>query len=212
MKLCDWCQQNPANQSHFALTSRYDKIKASSMFGCPVLILIGGDKSSGTHLQRIFLLGRRARNRDDLGAAQSFSTHYAEMSKPADADNTDFLAWSSTVLREGAERSDGTAKHRRRLIRGDPVGNGNDEVGLSTPIIGITTVRLSSTWPLVVVRLDHVRAVLLKPVGTSLTIALLVHTGARLGAHADSVTDFDALDLGSHLDGMTDDFVAYRIS
>jgi hypothetical protein len=112
--------------------------------GVGVLLLVtllgGGNEVVGTHLERIFLLGVGAADGDDLVSAQGLGPEETKVAKTANTDDTNALAGPAAVLLEGRVEGDTAAKHGRGLSRGHSVGDGEDEVVVSAPVLGVSTV------------------------------------------------------------------------
>lgn len=132
------------------------------------------------------------------------------MAQAADADDTDRLARTAAVVAQRGVNSDTAAHHRSGDSGGDVVGNLDDEVGGSTVVQGISTIRLAAVQVGAVVRSDHVvGAVLLQTGGAGLAVTLTALAGVVLGSDTNAVTDLDvSLGFGADPNGNSDDLVA----
>jgi hypothetical protein len=107
------------------------------------------------HLERILLLGIGTADRNDLVRAKGLSPEKTEVAETADTDDTDTLTGTAAVLLQGRIESDTTAQHGRGLGRVDAVGDGENEVRISPPVLSISTVGLLASGPFGVVSTDH---------------------------------------------------------
>ena len=99
------------------------------------------------------------------------------------------------------------AQHRRRLLRGEAVGDGNHKVMIRALVVPVATEGTALVTRVVrVVGRHHRGAVVLLAGGALYTVGL--EAAAGLGADADAVTHLDVLHVSAHPDGVTNDLVA----
>lgn len=163
-----------------------------------------------TQLESVFLLVGLARDGDDLVSAHGLGEQDTKVSQSTDSNHTDLLARPAAVVLQRRVEGDTTAQHGGGLRRGDGIGDLEDEVGGSTVVQSVSTVRLVAVEVDAVVCADHfITAVLLHTGGTFLAVAFTAQARVVLGSNTDTVTDLDAsLGLGTDADGDTDNFVA----
>lgn len=79
---------------------------------------------------------------------------YPKMSQPSDSYNPNLLAGAASILLQGAIQRDAAAKHGRRMLTADLVGDFNYESGRMTGVIGIAAVRFGLVGVCRVVGID----------------------------------------------------------
>jgi hypothetical protein len=122
-----------------ARDSADDQVKGVGV-GLLVALLGGGNELVGAHLESILLLGVGTADGNDLVGAERLGPQQTEVAETTNTNDTDTLAGTTAVLLEGRVESNATAKHRCRLRRGHSVGDGEDEVVVAAPVLGVTAV------------------------------------------------------------------------
>ena len=186
-----------------------DQVEGGSVLGFPVLVLTGGDEVISTELQGVLLLVRLAGDGDDAVGTESLGEEDTEVTETTNTDDTNGLAGATAVLAQRGVCGDTAAEHGGGVGRGDGIGDLDHEVGGSTVVGGVATVRLAAVGVGTVVGTDHTGAVLLETGGAGLTVSIGVLAGGALGTDTDTVTDLDiAGGLGTDADSGTDELVA----
>jgi hypothetical protein len=121
------------------------------------------------------------------------------------SNNTDLLAGSSSEPAQRRVYGNTGAEHASSKVRLDAVGDLEGEVLVSTDVAGETSLRDGAVRVGSTICVDHVGAVVLL-VRLAVTA---VEVGADLGTNTCAVANLECSDLGSDLDNLADNLVAY---
>ena len=130
------------------------------------------------------------------------------MAEATHADDANTLSWTDAVLLQWCIDRNTTTQHRRCLFRWDGVRNLEDEVALTSPVLGVASLRFGAIGPFSAVGHDEVVLAVLLVVGLTL-VAVATEAGTCLGTDTDAVAFFDAgLDVLADADCFADNLVA----
>ncbi|KAI6756841.1 hypothetical protein HG530_011439 [Fusarium avenaceum] len=166
-----------------------DQVNGLGVLVGPALIVVGGDVGVGAESEHLVSLGGLAGDTDDLVSAEGLCEENTEVAETTDTDDADSLAGAAAVCAQGSVDCDTAAEHGSGELRGDAIGDLNDEAGVDGAVGA-----------------DHLGAVVEAADGA--LAAVLAETAAGLGTYTDSVADLDVLDLVADADGLADDLVA----
>lgn len=93
-----------------------DQIERTTVGLLPVLVVVGRNVCVGAKLKDLVLLGRLSRNTDDLVRAEGFGEKHSKVAETTDTDNTDRLAWTTTVVSQWRVDRHTTAQHGRGVL------------------------------------------------------------------------------------------------
>lgn len=182
-----------------------EDVDAVGVVGGPVLVLAGSDELVSTELEGVLLLGRRARDGDDLVALQCLGEKDGEVAETTDTDDTDTLAGASTVGNQGVVDGDTTAQHRCSELRRNLLWD-RDGVGTgTTPHLCITTESLAALLGVVPVVVG-VRALLALGL-LAVLAAVALQAAVALSTNTDAVAQLDVLHCASDTGNFADDLV-----
>ena len=122
-----------------------------------------------------------------------------------DTDNTNSLARSSTVPNKRRVDGQTGTQHRRRVLRLERVGNGENVLVVRTDRSGVSALGLDTIGELCVVRVDHLGTVVLVVVLASVALEARVD----LGSNTDSLADLELGHLVADVRDFADDLVAW---
>lgn len=167
------------------------------------------DEVRGAERLGVAVLVRRVRDHGDLGA-QRARPQDGEVAEPAEPDDGDPGPGADARAHERRPHGQARAQHRRGQVRGDDVGDGEDEVLVGADVAGVAAlanglVRVHVLGVRRPVRVHQVRAVILV-----VAFALrALEAAPHLRAHAHAVAGLHRLYFGAYFDGFADHFVAH---
>ena len=180
-----------------------DEVKLELVLVGPAVLGRDDDLLGAQALRVVDLVGR-VREGVRLGA-EGLAPLQAQMAQTADATDGDGLARADVGADERGVGCDAGAEEGRGLVRGDLVGDLEGEVLVGADVGCPAAVGGAAVGVVCVVRVDHVRAVVLVLVLAHVALEARPH----LGADADPVAYFDAaLDVLADLHGLADHLVA----
>ena len=177
------------------------------MLSHPIMVVIGRNVLVRSELQHILPLRRLPRDANDTISAQSLGKQHPKVTRPPNADDADPLTRPAALPSQGCVRGYAGAQHGGRVLGRQAVGDAEHEARVRPVVVAKPAVRpAGAVWVRRVVRVDLApAAVVLEADGAVWAVGL--QAAAGLGADADTVAEFDVLDIAADADGFSYEFM-----